>query len=73
MATDVAHEWFIRLRGMGVALLDTMTILDTDDHHARAQATGTASDLLLSLWGRQRAESVVVTGDPRLFTALRTG
>ena len=73
VATDVAHEWFIRLRGMGVALLDTMTILDTDDHHARAQATGTASDLLLSLWGRQRAESVVVTGDPRLFTALRTG
>jgi hypothetical protein len=35
---------------------DTGTILDTDDHHARAQATGTASDLLLALMGRQRLD-----------------
>ena len=51
VASDAGHEWFVRLRGAGVALLDTGTILDTDDHHARAQATGTASDLLLSLMG----------------------
>ncbi len=73
VASDAGHEWFVRLRGAGVALLDTGTILDTDDHHARAQATGTASDLLLALMGRQRLDRLVVTGDPRLISALRTG
>jgi uncharacterized protein (TIGR03083 family) len=73
VAGDASYEWFVRLRGAGVALLDTGTILDTDDHHARAQATGTASDLLLSLMGRQGTDRLVVTGDPRLIGALRTG
>jgi uncharacterized protein (TIGR03083 family) len=73
VASDAGHEWFLRLRGAGVALLDTGTILDSDDHHARAQATGTASDLLLALMGRQRTDRLVVTGDPRLIAALRTG
>jgi uncharacterized protein (TIGR03083 family) len=73
IASDAGHEWFVRLRGPGVALLDTATILDSDDHHARAQATGTASDLLLALMGRQRLDRLVVTGDPRLIGALRTG
>ncbi|WP_127498471.1 maleylpyruvate isomerase family mycothiol-dependent enzyme [Actinoplanes solisilvae] len=72
-ASDAGYEWFVRLRGAGVALLDTGTILDSDDHHARAQATGTASDLLLMLMGRIPADRLVVTGDPRLVTALRTG
>jgi uncharacterized protein (TIGR03083 family) len=72
-ASDAGHEWFVRLRGPGVALLDTGTILDSDDHHARAQATGSASDLLLALMGRQRMDRLVVTGDPRLIGALRTG
>ncbi|GAA0483195.1 hypothetical protein Ade02nite_65670 [Paractinoplanes deccanensis] len=73
VAGDAGHEWFVRLRGMGVALLDTSTILDDDDHHARAQATGTASDLLLVLMGRQRTDRLVVTGDPRLIAALQAG
>ncbi|WP_249999469.1 maleylpyruvate isomerase family mycothiol-dependent enzyme [Actinoplanes sp. M2I2] len=73
VATDASYEWFVRLRGAGVALLDTGTILDTDDHHARGQATGTASDLLLVLMGRIPADRLVVTGDPRLIDALRTG
>ncbi|MBU2663133.1 maleylpyruvate isomerase family mycothiol-dependent enzyme [Actinoplanes bogorensis] len=73
VANDAGYEWFVRLRGAGVALLDTLTILDTDDHHARAQATGTASDLLLMLMGRVRPDRLVVTGDPRLVSALRTG
>jgi uncharacterized protein (TIGR03083 family) len=73
VAGDAGHEWFVRLRGAGVALLDTFTLLDTDDHHARAQATGTASDLLLALMGRQRTDRLVITGDPRLISALRTG
>jgi uncharacterized protein (TIGR03083 family) len=72
-ASDAGYEWFVRLRGPGVALLDTGTILDSDDHHPRAEATGTASDLLLSLMGRQRTERLVVSGDPRLISALRTG
>lgn len=73
-ASDAGLEWFVRLRGAGVALLDTATILDTDDHHARVGATGTASDLLLTLWGRTRPEDVLdVTGDASLLAALRTG
>jgi uncharacterized protein (TIGR03083 family) len=73
VATDAAYEWFVRLRGPGIALLDTGTILDSDDHHARAQATGTASDLLLALMGRIETGKLAVAGDPRLITALRTG
>jgi uncharacterized protein (TIGR03083 family) len=71
VATDASYEWFVRLRGAGVALLDTGTILDTDDHHPRAEATGTASELLLTLMGRRQPDVLVVTGDPRLIMALQ--
>jgi uncharacterized protein (TIGR03083 family) len=70
IATDASYEWFVRLRGEGIALLDTGTILDTDDHHPRAEAVGTASDLLLTLMGRLESGILVVNGDPRLITAL---
>jgi hypothetical protein len=73
VATDASYEWFVRLRGTGVALLDTGTILDSDDHNPRAEATGAASDLLLTLWGRRPLELLATTGDPRLVDALRTG
>ena len=73
VATDASYEWFVRLRGAGISLLDTGTILDSDDHHARAEATGTASDLLLALMGRIEADKLVITGDRRLFSALRAG
>jgi uncharacterized protein (TIGR03083 family) len=73
VASDAGYEWFVRLRGPGVALLDTGTILDSDDHHPRAEATGTASDLLLTLMGRRRPDRLVISGDPRLISALRTG
>jgi uncharacterized protein (TIGR03083 family) len=72
-ATDASYEWFVRLRGAGVALLDTGTILDTDDHHPRAEASGTASDLLLTLMGRLSTEVLTVNGDPRLISALQAG
>jgi uncharacterized protein (TIGR03083 family) len=72
-ATDVAQEWYVRLRGEGIALLDTDTLLDTDDHHTRAQAVGTASDLLLALYGRVQFDVADVTGDHTLLTGLRTG
>ena len=71
VATDVSYQWFVRLRGSGVALLDTGTLLDTHDHHPRAEASGTASDLLLALMGRRDPDVLRLTGDPRLFLALQ--
>jgi uncharacterized protein (TIGR03083 family) len=73
VATDAAQEWYLRLRGEGVALLDTGTLLDTDEHHARAFAAGTASDLMLALWGRVPFDTLEVTGDATLLDCLRTG
>lgn len=73
VATDAGQEWYMRLRGAGVALLDTSTILDSDDHHARAHVSGTASDLLLALWGRLRFDALDVAGDAQLLDGLRAG
>ncbi len=73
VATDAAQEWFLRLRGEGVALLDTGTLLDSDEHPARAFAAGTASDLLLALYGRVGFDVLEVTGDATLLDCLRTG
>jgi uncharacterized protein (TIGR03083 family) len=73
IATDASYDWFVRLRGAGIALLDTGTILDSDDHHQQAEASGTASELMLTLWGRLPAEVLVTSGDPRLIHALQTG
>jgi uncharacterized protein (TIGR03083 family) len=72
-ATDVEEVWDVRLRGQGVALLDTDTLLDDDDSHERAIATGTASDLLLALYGRINFDVLDVSGDHSLLEALRTG
>ncbi|KAB1161568.1 maleylpyruvate isomerase family mycothiol-dependent enzyme [Micromonospora sp. AMSO12t] len=72
-AVDAGQEWFLRLRGEGVALLDTATIFDHDDHHARAQVSGTASDLLLALWGRVGLDTLDVAGDRALLEGLRVG
>jgi uncharacterized protein (TIGR03083 family) len=71
-ATDVEEVWDVRLRGQDIALLDTDTLLD-DDHHERATATGTASDLLLALYGRITFDMLDVSGDRSLLEALRTG
>jgi uncharacterized protein (TIGR03083 family) len=72
-ATDVGDEWFVRLRGPGIALLDTDTILDNDDHHTRVAADGNASDLLLALYGRIGFDVLKVAGDESLLQALRVG
>ncbi|GIJ75765.1 TIGR03083 family protein [Micromonospora phaseoli] len=72
-ATDADQEWYLRLRGEGVALLDTGTILDHDDHHARVHVSGTASDLLLALWGRVSFDTLTVAGDRALLDGVRTG
>ncbi|MFF3864468.1 maleylpyruvate isomerase family mycothiol-dependent enzyme [Micromonospora sp. NPDC001898] len=72
-APDAGQDWYLRLRGGGVALLDTDTILDHDEHHARAEVTGTASDLLLALMGRVSFDTLRVAGDRPLLDGLRTG
>jgi uncharacterized protein (TIGR03083 family) len=72
-AADAGQDWYLRLRGTGVALLDTDTILDSDDHHARAHVTGNASDLLLALWGRISFDVLEVSGDLTLLDGLRAG
>ncbi|HLL68211.1 MAG TPA: maleylpyruvate isomerase N-terminal domain-containing protein [Micromonosporaceae bacterium] len=72
-ASDVDQVWFVRLRGEGVALLDTDTLLDDDDRHERATAIGSASDLLLALYGRVPFDVLQVSGDVALLEGLRTG
>ncbi|MFB9182156.1 maleylpyruvate isomerase family mycothiol-dependent enzyme [Dactylosporangium sucinum] len=70
-ATDVEQVWYVRLRGAGVALLDTDTLLDTDDRHERATASGPASDLVLALYGRVPFDALLATGDVTLLPGLR--
>lgn len=72
-AVDAGQDWFVRLRGEGVALLDMDTLLDTDDPHARVAAQGKASDLLLALYGRVPFDVLDIEGDVTLLDALRTG
>jgi len=72
-ATDVDQVWYVRLRNAGVALLDTDTLLDSDDHHERVTASGTASDLLLALMGRVPFTALLTGGDTTLLDGLRVG
>jgi uncharacterized protein (TIGR03083 family) len=72
-ASDIGQVWYVRLRGAGVALLDTDTLLDDPDHHERTVATGTASDLMLALYGRVAFDVLDLAGDAGLLRALRTG
>jgi uncharacterized protein (TIGR03083 family) len=73
VATDAEEDWFVRLRGEGVALLDTDTLLDDDDPHTRVLARGTASDLVLALFGRVPFDVLEIAGDATLLEPLRTG
>ncbi len=72
VGSDVDHEWLIRIRGAGVSLLDTSTVIH-EPHKIDAQAVGTASDLHLALWGRIPFDVLETAGDLRLLEALRTG
>ena len=71
IASDLGQQWYVRLRGEGVSLLDTGTLLDDDSHPARATASATASDLALFLWGRISVDLVDCAGDTDLLKALR--
>jgi uncharacterized protein (TIGR03083 family) len=69
-ATDLGQSWYVRLRGAGVSLLDTDTLLD-DPHQARATASGSASDLALALWGRVPFDVGETSGDADLLEAIK--
>jgi uncharacterized protein (TIGR03083 family) len=73
VAGDLGTEWYARLRGAGIALLDTGTLFDGDEHPARAAASGHASDLALALWGRIAFDVLETAGDVHLLEALRAG
>jgi uncharacterized protein (TIGR03083 family) len=70
-ATDIGAQWFVRLRGSGVSLLDTDTLLDPETHPARASASGSASDLALALWGRVPFDVLELAGDAELLNAIQ--
>lgn len=70
--TDVDRGWVVRLRGAELAVLDTDTVLDSEPD-AHAAASGTASDLLLALWGRVPLSVLTIEGNPDLVAGLRTG
>jgi uncharacterized protein (TIGR03083 family) len=72
-ATDIDEVWYVRLRPDGIALLDTDTLLDDDDLHERATAIGSASDLVLAVYGRVPFEVLQISGDASLLDGLRTG
>jgi hypothetical protein len=70
IAADTATEWLVRLRPVGLALLDTASV--TPEHRGvRAVASGTASDLLLALTGRIGTDRLATAGDLRLLEELR--
>ena len=71
-ATDPAQDWYLRLRGEGVALLDTDTLRTRRPPRPGAVA-GSASDLLLALWGRVSFDTLGVAGDRSLLEGLRVG
>jgi uncharacterized protein (TIGR03083 family) len=64
--TDGDGEWLVRLEPDGVSVVN---------EHAKgdAAARGTASDLLLLMWGRVRPDQVEVFGDASLFERWSDG
>jgi uncharacterized protein (TIGR03083 family) len=71
-ASDAEAHWAVRIRSNGVSLLDTDSWFDSEPD-AQAAAIGTASDLVLALWGRVPLTVLTLQGDPELVNALRTG
>jgi uncharacterized protein (TIGR03083 family) len=71
-ATDAENHWVVRIRNEGIALLDIDSWFDAEPD-AQAAAIGSASDLLLALYGRVPLNVLEIQGDPQLVAALRTG
>jgi uncharacterized protein (TIGR03083 family) len=72
IASDSEQSWIVRVRGEAISLLDTATLIP-EEHDLRTQVTGSASDLLLAVWGRVPFDNLDVTGDAALLEALRVG
>jgi uncharacterized protein (TIGR03083 family) len=70
-ATDLGVHWYIRLRGTGMSLLDTDTLLDDDPKQPRASVMATASDLALAVWGRVPFTVGATSGQPDLLDAVK--
>lgn len=73
VATDEDHEWTVRLRGEGMALVDGTTLRDQDAQTEETFAAGTASDLALALWGRIGFDVFETGGDENLLQGLLVG
>ncbi len=69
-ATDIDAAWDVRIRDNGITLLDTGGWFD-DAPEIAAIAQGTASDLLLAVWGRVPISLLTVKGETALIQALR--
>jgi uncharacterized protein (TIGR03083 family) len=72
IATDADAHWAVRLRGEGFSVLDTDTVFD-EAPHAQTAVSGSASDLLLAIWGRVPFSVLTVEGNPELPRALLVG
>lgn len=72
-AVDTGQEWSVRLRGEGVALLDTRTVRSNGSQEARVTAAGSAGDLMLAAYGRVPFSVLQVSGDAGLLDCLRIG
>ena len=72
IVADSEDSWIVRVRGQAVSLLDTATLLP-EDHRVDAQLTGSASDLVLSLYGRVPFDNLDVSGDAGILAGLRVG
>ncbi|MGH3429653.1 MAG: maleylpyruvate isomerase family mycothiol-dependent enzyme, partial [Terriglobales bacterium] len=69
VATDIDAHWVIRARENGIILLDTGGWFDNEPQVA-AVAEGTASDLLLALWGRIPLSVLDTRGEAQLLEQL---
>ena len=67
VAEDVGKHWRLRIRGSLVALLDENSGGEDDT----ASVSGTASDLLLALWGRLPYDELQLSGDTQLARHVR--
>lgn len=70
VATDVEATWNVRVRSNGVSLLDTGGWFDSEPQVATI-AEGSASDLLLTVWGRVPVSVLAVQGEPKLVEELQ--
>ncbi|MGA8116725.1 MAG: maleylpyruvate isomerase family mycothiol-dependent enzyme [Actinocatenispora sp.] len=72
IADDTEESWQIRVRGDGLSLLDTATLLP-EERDIDVRATGSASDVELAVYGRVPFDILKVDGRESLLDALRVG